>query len=448
MTQHQTSRDIYTVQRLNKEVKQLLEGNFPLLWVEGEISNLATPASGHIYFTLKDANAQIRCAMFRSRKSLLTFAPESGIQVVLRARVSLYEGRGDFQLIVENMEPAGDGRLRLAFEQLKRQLAAEGLFDEEHKKSLPEYSGCIGVITSATGAALRDILSVLNRRNPETRVIVYPTPVQGEAAGRSIARMIAVVEARNEVDVLLITRGGGSLEDLWAFNEEVVARAIFTCPLPIVSAVGHEIDFTIADFVADARAPTPSAAAELLSPDQQVFRRSLSRLAKALNSAIATQLSQKQQHLRWLQQGLHHPGRRLQELAQRLDDINARMQSTVNHQVQMKHVQISRLAARLQSHNPMYRLQSLQTLNGQLGERLQRAWLQKQQQRTSQLGSLVRTLDSVSPLATLHRGYAIVSRQDDQSIVRSSTQLKPGDKIVNRFSSGSARCSVDEIVND
>ncbi|MDE2196596.1 MAG: exodeoxyribonuclease VII large subunit, partial [Gammaproteobacteria bacterium] len=261
-------RQVFSVSRLNHEARALLEGGFPLLWVEGELSNLSRPASGHLYFSLKDAAAQVRCALFRNRATLLRCKPAEGMQVLVRARVSLYEPRGDFQLIVEHMEDAGHGALQRAFEQLRQKLAGEGLFDPAHKKPLPAMPGIIGVVTSPSGAALRDILSVIRRRQPSARVILYPAPVQGEGAGAKLAAMIRTASARAECDVLIIARGGGSLEDLWAFNEEAVARAIHACALPIISGVGHEIDFTIADFVADARAPTPTAAAELVTPDR------------------------------------------------------------------------------------------------------------------------------------------------------------------------------------
>jgi len=261
-------RDVYTVSRLNQTARQLLEQGLPRIWLEGELSNLSRPSSGHLYFTLKDSRAQIRGAMFRNRNQLLRFRPQEGMQMLVRCRISLYEPRGDYQLIAESMEEAGDGALQRAFEELKRKLDLEGLLRAEHKQPLPLLPRRIGVVTSPSGAAIRDVLSVLKRRFPAIPVMVYPVPVQGKEAGREIAAMLHRAGERRECDVLILTRGGGSLEDLWAFNEEVVARAIHDCPVPVISAVGHEVDFTIADFVADQRAPTPSAAAELASPDQ------------------------------------------------------------------------------------------------------------------------------------------------------------------------------------
>ena len=262
-----TPEDIYTITQLNREVSELLEEVFPIIWVEGEISNLAKPASGHLYFTLKDNNAQVRCAFFRNRHTNLRFDLNNGMKVLAKVNVGLYEGRGEYQLIIEQIEPAGAGALQIAFDALKQKLATEGLFDKEHKKVPPKYPKTIGIITSSTGAAIRDILSILKRRYPLGDLIIYPVPVQGDGAAAAIAKKIKIAEKRNECDVFILTRGGGSLEDLWAFNEEVVARTIFDIDTPIISGIGHEIDFTIVDFIVDLRAATPSAAAELVSPD-------------------------------------------------------------------------------------------------------------------------------------------------------------------------------------
>jgi len=306
-------REVFSVSRLNREARALVEGHFPLIWVEGELSNLARPSSGHLYFTLKDEQAQVRCAMFKLRNQLLGFKPDNGMQVLARARVSLYEGRGEFQLLIEHLEEAGDGALRRTFEQLKHKLAAEGLFDATQKKPLPSLPRCIGVITSPSGAALRDILSVLRRRFPALPVLVYPVPVQGQGAGEKIAAAIRLAAQRRDCDVLIVSRGGGSLEDLWAFNEEVVARAIHACDLPIISGVGHEIDFTIADFVADHRAATPSAAAELVSPDQTEWLAQLRGFELRFTQQLRTLLARHRQGLAWLEQRLQQqaPQRRL-----------------------------------------------------------------------------------------------------------------------------------------
>ena len=329
-------RDIYSVSRLNLEARLLLEQGFPRIWLEGELSNVSRPSSGHLYFTLKDARAQIRAAMFRSRNQAIRFRPEEGLQVLVRGRVSLYEPRGDYQLIVDHMEEAGDGALRRAFEELKRKLDAEGLFDAARKQPLPALPARIGVITSPSGAAVRDVISVLRRRFPAIPVLIYPVPVQGKEAGGEIANAIRLASRRADCDVLILTRGGGSLEDLWPFNEEVVARAIHDCRIPLVSAVGHEIDFTIADFVADRRAATPSAAAELVTPDQLEWLARLTQLSARLENRLRHTLSDDQRRLAWLEQRLQqvHPGQYLRQQAQRLDELEQRARLLIEFKIQ------------------------------------------------------------------------------------------------------------------
>ncbi len=439
-------RDVYTISRLNREVRALLEGAFPLLWVEGELSNLSRPGSGHLYFTLKDAQAQVRCAMFRARNRNLAFAPRDGMQVLVRARIGLYEARGDFQLLVEHMEEAGDGALRRAFEALKRRLAAEGLFDEARKRPLPALPRRIGVITSPTGAAIRDILSVLRRRFPSIPVLLYPVPVQGEGAAAEIAAALALASRRAECDVLLLARGGGSLEDLWAFNEEVVARAIRACDIPVVTGIGHEIDFTIADFAADRRAPTPSGAAELVSPDRSEWLARLehqgARLLRAQRGAL--------QHLRARLDGLvrglagRHPGRQVQQRTQRLDDLELRLRGAVRGELRGARGALAELAARLEHHFPLARVQRLSAQCGHLEHRLHatlRAGLGLRAQRLAALG---RTLDTVSPLATLGRGYAIVRRLPDGTLLRDAAQVEAGAQVETRLARGRLLCRVEE----
>ncbi len=438
-------KDILSVSRLNREVKALLEGSFSLLWVEGEISNLARPSSGHIYFSLKDARAQVRCAMFRSRNNLLDFKPENGQQVLIRARVSLYEGRGEFQLLAESIQPAGDGRLRLAFEQLKQRLAEEGLFELQHKQALPEFPTRIGVITSPSGAAIRDIISVLKRRFPSIPVIIYPVPVQGAGASDRIAHMLYVADQRRECDVLILSRGGGSLEDLWSFNEESVARAIHACSIPLVSGIGHEIDFTIADFVADQRAPTPSAAAELISPDRQAIQDTLDTLKYRISANLLGLLQSHRQNLTWLSRRLLHPGRRLQELAQRTDDLNLRLIRAAQAQLRTRQHRLENLSTRLSVKNPVLRLTALHHQWQQLAIRLQQASRQQLRRKQEQLQSAMRMLDTVSPLATLDRGYAIVTRQSDGHVITAAQQLHTGEIVSTRFANGRANCRVEEI---
>lgn len=440
------SRDIYTISRLNREARVLLEGRFPLLWIEGEVSNFARPASGHWYFSLKDSLAQVRCAMFRQNNLRLKFRPEDGMHLLVRARVSLYEGRGEFQLIVEHAEPAGEGLLRLQFEQLKARLAAEGLFDEAHKRPVPTSPQRVGVITSPTGAALRDILSVLRRRAPNIEVVVYPVPVQGESAAAQIAAMVALADARGECDVLLLSRGGGSLEDLWCFNDERVARAIHACRTPIVSGIGHEIDFTIADFVADVRAPTPSASAELVSPDRRERLERFRSLQSRLTQLLLSRLSHRRQQLDWLSRRLVHPGRRLQELSQRLDDVSARLGTAMTAQLQRRHLLLLRQSGRLDAQNPLQRLRLLHHRLLQLQRQVSAAMQSRLQQAGARLTPVVRALHAVSPLATLERGYAIVVDAQTR-ILRDARKSAPGDRVVARLAHGQLRCTVDAVVD-
>ncbi len=447
ITDTSPQRDIYSVSRLNQEVRDLLEGGFPLLWVEGEISNLARPASGHMYFTLKDARAQVRCALFRNRARLLSCRPENGLQVLLRARVSLYEGRGDFQLIAEHIEPAGDGALRLAYEELKNRLQQEGLFDAERKQELPLLPRQIGVITSPSGAAIHDVLTVLQRRFAGIPVIIYPVPVQGDNAAASIADMIRRANQRDECDVLLLTRGGGSLEDMMAFNDERVARAIAACKRPLVSAVGHEVDFSIADFVADVRAPTPSAAAELLSPDSREWLQQSRDLQRRLIQAMQQQTDEQAQTLDWLGLRLQqqHPQTRLQQQMQHADQLESRLNLAFRHCLERSQSRLARGQAQLQALNPTARLNSNRQQLGYLQNRLRQA-IHKQLDAPRQLlTGLSRTLHSISPLATLERGYSITRSVPSGDILTSVATLKPGDRLNSRLSDGEISSVVENV---
>lgn len=439
-------RPVYTVSGLNAEVRDLLHHGFPLLWVEGELSNLARPGSGHWYFTLKDERAQVRCAMFRSRNKLVNFQPEDGGQVVVRAKVGLYEPRGAYQLIVEHMEPTGDGALRRAFEQLKNRLEQEGLFAPEHKKALPPVPRRIGVITSGTGAALRDVISVLTRRFPLGDVLVLPVPVQGTASAPALVDALERAPRETDCDVLILTRGGGSLEDLWSFNEESVARAVHACPLPVVSAVGHEVDFTIADFVADVRAPTPSAAAEVVSPDQEEWQNRLAALTSALQQHQQRRLTQCAQQLNTLQKRLNlmHPGRRLQDRMQRLDEMETRLRraASQNQAALSQHVQ--QIGSRLRSAGPARRIAATETQRKQLHRRLLGAQRQQLERAQARLGLASRSLNTVSPLATLGRGYAI-AQDSAGKIVRDAGNLATGDELRLRLHHGEADCHVTTI---
>jgi exodeoxyribonuclease VII large subunit len=441
------SREIYTVSQLNGAARELLESHFPLLWVEGEISNLARPASGHVYFSLKDAAAQVRCAMFRQHLRLAEIRPENGMQVLLRARVSLYEARGDFQLIVEHMEAAGEGLLRRQFEQLKQRLAAEGLFEPAHKRPLPPLPRRLGVITSPSGAAIRDILSVLKRRFPAIPVLIYPVPVQGAEAPPTIVQALRTAGERRDCDVLLLARGGGSLEDMWAFNDEAVARAIHACPIPVVSGVGHEIDFTIADFVADARAPTPSVAAELVSPDREEWLTTLRHWRRRLRGAQQARLAQWRKSLDGLARRLKHPGQRLREQAQRLDELELRLATAQRHRLRHAESHLKGLAARLYSNSPARRLREMQLRLDACRRRHSSAIQRRLETEQRRLAALSRALDAVSPLATLARGYAIVQTADGR-VVRRAAEVAVGDRVETRLGTGRLRCRIEERYED
>jgi len=444
ITDNKPFRNIYTVSRLNSEVRTLLESGFPLLWIEAELSNLARPASGHWYFSLKDEKAQVRCAMFRNRNLNLGFIPKNGLQVLVRAKVGLYEPRGEFQLVIEHMEEAGDGALRRTFEELKQRLDKEGLFDAAHKKALPDLPRCVGVVTSPSGAAIRDVITTLQRRFPALPVIVYPVPVQGEGAAQQIAAMITTADKRRECDVLIVGRGGGSLEDLWAFNEEVVVRAIHDCSIPVVTGIGHEIDFTIADFVADQRAATPTGAAELISPDQQEWLHRLNQLQQRLAWLTHSRLRQWQQQLQHLEKRLQHPGRRLHNMAQRLDELELRLHRAQQNLLRQAGGRLQHTHERLLRHSPAHRLTTFQNKNDNLSQRLKTTIQHQLALRQKQLQQLAHALDAVSPLATLGRGYAIVTNEQEQ-IIRQATQVKAGDRIKARLAEGQLYCQVTQI---
>lgn len=427
-------REVLTVSQLNGRARMLLEDVFAQIWVEGEISNLSRPASGHIYFTLKDAQAQVRCALFRQNAARVRQALRDGLAVRVRGKVSLYEGRGDYQLILDSLEPAGDGALRLAFEALKSKLEAEGLFDAARKQPLPRHATRVGIISSPTGAVIRDIISVFGRRAPQVELTLVPTPVQGREATAQIVRALQLAD-RGGFDALILARGGGSLEDLWCFNEESVARAVATCATPIVSAVGHETDVSIADFVADVRAPTPSAAAELLAPDSSDLRQRLDSLSRRLQLRMRTQLQQAGMRLEALGRRLRHPGERLQQQAQRVDDLELRLQRALRRRLEQAGERLGRLDGRLAAQHPGRQLTLLRQRLDSLEQRLPRAIQQGLRQRSQQLQGLVQTLQVVSPLATLSRGYSILLDEQGQAI-RQPQQVRPGQLLRARLSEG------------
>ncbi len=441
-------RDIYSISRLNREVRTLLEGSLPLLWIEGEISNLTRHSSGHWYFSLKDEAAQVRCAMFRNRNMNIGFKPDNGMQVLIRARISLYEARGEFQIIAEHMEEAGDGALRRAYEILKHRLQAEGLFNPDHKKSLPPWPRCVGIITSPTGAAIHDILSTLQRRSPLLSVIVYPVLVQGTSSAAQIAAMIHTVDLRNECDVLIIARGGGSLEDLWSFNDEQVARAIYACSVPIVSGIGHEVDFTIADFVADQRAPTPTAAAELISPNQIEIDSRLQQIQSRLVQYLQNRLTQSQRQIEWLTRRLPQPRRQLQNWMQRLDEIQLRQQTVMRFALRQHGSHLQQFIQRLRSVSPKQMLTQHQQRLGYQTERLRRNMTQQLVQKQQRLSNLAHALDTISPLATLQRGYAIATRNDDNRLIQDAAQIHKNTLVDIRLAHGKLHCRVESTSSD
>ncbi len=455
---------ILSVGQLARSARQILEKNFAQVWVEGELSNFATPQSGHWYFTLKDKSAQLRCAMFAGRNRTVIFPPKDGLKVLVRGKVSLYEGRGDFQIIVDRMEPAGEGALKLAFEVLKNQLATEGLFEEERKRSLPEYPKHLVVISSGTGAAYQDVLSVIERRYPSLLISLIPVAVQGVDSEQQVLRALSDVSqwvsgrhipATSNFDLppdlLLVTRGGGSLEDLWTFNLETVARALAECPIPAVSAIGHETDFTITDFVADLRAPTPSAAAEIITPDSNDLKLRFTRLQQSLAAQVRRSMVFHGQQLALLNNQLIHPGLKLQQQMQKLDDTRGRLDAALERTLDSITTQLKHSQSSLFGFRP---LRELKHANNKLQSsylRLSQSLQYRMHKSSAVLQIVSRALHSVSPLDTLSRGYAIVNKAGDgpesrvSSVVKSVKDLSTGDTTITRFMDGEASSVVQNV---
>lgn len=433
-----------SVSELNRQAKSLLEHSFMSLRVTGEISNMVRASSGHWYFTLKDERAQVRCAMFRGRNAQVRFRPQEGSQVLCTAKVSLYEGRGDFQLIVDAMQEDGQGQLQQAFDQLKARLQAEGLFAQERKRPIPTHPRTVGVVTSATGAALHDILTAFERRYPGLQVNLYPTLVQGAEAADQIVAAIALANRHAQADVLIVGRGGGSLEDLWPFNEERVARAIIASDIPVVSAVGHEVDFSISDMVADLRAPTPTAAAELLSPDQRQIQQRLTQLQQGLQRRFDWQLKRQRERLAALRRQMRHPGDRIREQQQRCDDLEMRLQRAIQRRFELRRQRLAAASARLELQNPVRLLgkqrERLSDLHSRLATRID-ALIER---RRLQLGQKVGRLNAISPLATLERGYSL-TQTDSGELVRDARQLRTGSAVRVRLQSGAFSAEVTDI---
>jgi len=442
-------RSVFSVSELNSAVARLLEQEFAWIWVEAEISNLATPASGHIYFTLKDAGAQVRCAMFRGRNRELKFKPENGCQVVVRCKVSLYEARGDYQLIIDRMEQAGAGALQRKFEELKHRLAAEGLFNEASKQDIPEIPACVGVITSRTGAAIRDVLSVIARRFPSLPVKLFPVPVQGEESAPAICHALELAQQHGACDVLLLVRGGGSIEDLWSFNEESVARAIFNCSIPVVSGVGHEVDITIADFVADHRAATPTAAAESVTPDQQAWMQTLDGYHSRLEQLANEKISRIGERLSWLGTRLtqQHPLSNLQRLGQRVAEIDKRMKITMDYKMRSANDRMQHVHTQLLSHSPAIAIRNYRNDIERLQQQAQFQIKSMVEQRYSHLRTLASTLNAISPLQTLSRGYSITSSADGQTITNTDS-VSQNALINTRLHMGQLISRIEKIIKE
>ena len=415
------NREVISVSDLNRSARRLLEGEFPMVYVEGEISNFAKPSSGHWYFTLKDDKSQLRCAMFRNRNQRIRFVPKNGVQIIARGKISLYEGRGEFQLIAEHMEEAGDGALRRAYEKLKADLLAEGLFSEARQKPLPAMPRHVGIITSPSGAAVQDVLNIMRRRFPAISISILPVQVQGDISATQIADALEFANGyqENPFDIILLTRGGGSLEDLWSFNTEIVARAVHASKIPVVSAVGHESDVSISDFVADLRAPTPSAAAELITPDVNEWLARVNRLGGAINDRMATVLAGHYSDLGHIARRLRHPGHRLQDLHQRLDDLESRLRNNLRYKLGT--VNLDEMYARMVTamERTLERSQSKFQLH-----------LQK--------------LNTLNPLSTLERGYAIVSTPEGH-IIKQANEVSPGNLVKARLAEGQITAEVRSI---
>lgn len=441
-----SSPPIFTVSRLNQTVRQLLEMEMGQIWLSGEISNLSQPSSGHWYFTLKDDRAQVRCAMFRNSNRRVTFRPQNGQQILMRATITLYEPRGDYQLIAESMQPAGDGLLQQQFEQLKQRLQEEGLFDPAHKKPLPSPAHCVGVVTSSSGAALHDILNVLKRRDPSLPVVIYPTAVQGADAPMQIVRAIELANQRKECDVLIVGRGGGSLEDLWSFNDERVAQAIFASLIPIVSAVGHETDVTIADFVGDLRAPTPSAAAELVSRNQTELMRQMLSQQQRMEMAMDYYLARHQQRFTRLNHRLQqqHPQLRLARQHTLLIKLRRRLDEAVQTRLRLAERQQERTSQRLNQQQPSTRIQRHQQRIEQLHNRLELLVQRQLSGNRERFGALCSQLEGVSPLATLARGFS-VTQPPSGGVLKSIKQVANGDLLKTRVQDGWVESTVTSI---
>ncbi|MFH0824511.1 MAG: exodeoxyribonuclease VII large subunit [Pseudomonadota bacterium] len=440
-------RRIYTVSELTEEIKRGLEREYPSVWIQGEISNLHAAPSGHIYFTLKDQGAQIRCVMFKLQSRFLKFKPDQGLQIIAWGRLSLYVPRGEYQLILDTMEPKGLGSLMLAFEQLKAKLAAEGLFDHDRKRALPPFPKAIGLVTSRKGAAVRDMIRIAGRRFPGTDIVVGSTSVQGDKAPDEIVAALTGLQAEGSVDVIIIGRGGGSIEDLWAFNDERVVRAVAACTIPIVSAVGHETDFTLTDFASDLRASTPSAAAELVIPDRREIEARVGHLAGRLRSSMMRRLERAEAQLRETLRRLYDPRRKIEERRQRLDDLSVRLAAAMSRKLDKIRTDREALVRRLRPEHLRRTLYAARTEAETLSNRLTRTGGDMIREHRSALERLAGELDALSPLAVLSRGYSITTRADTGEVVTDAVSVQPDEAVNIRLRRGRLACRIEETLD-
>ena len=436
------TQEIISVSEINRRAKSILEENFPLVWIQGEVSNFFSAASGHWYFSLKDESSEIRCAMFANKSHRITFEPKDGDHLVLNGTLSIFEGRGQYQIIVEHIELAGEGALLKAFEELKKKLLTEGLFDDSLKKKLPSYPRSIAVVTSPDGAVIQDIINVLSRRSPFFNLTVVPTLVQGEKAAPLICEALNKASNLENIDLIILARGGGSIEDLWAFNNEEVARAIVNCPIPLVSAVGHETDFTISDFVADIRAPTPSIAAEIISQPYSELKETLEGYQSYLLKSFESQFDSQRTRITNLIKRIRHPGDKLREIGQKVDYLETALIQEMHQKVSFKKNQLNLTQLSLQQNSPQNKVKEAKVYLQNASKDLLKAFKLKIERKNKLLGELVATIEAVSPLSVLARGYSIISTEPEGKILSSSNQVKIGQTISAVLNKGSIKAEV------
>ena len=436
------TQEIISVSEINRRAKSILEENFPFVWIQGEVSNFFSAASGHWYFSLKDESSEIRCAMFANKSHRITFEPKDGDHLVLNGTLSIFEGRGQYQIIVEHIELAGEGALLKAFEELKKKLLTEGLFDDSLKKKLPSYPRSIAVVTSPDGAVIQDIINVLSRRSPFFSLTVVPTLVQGEKAAPLICEALNKASNLENIDLIILARGGGSIEDLWAFNNEEVARTIVSCPIPLVSAVGHETDFTISDFVADIRAPTPSIAAEIISQPYSELKETLEGYQSYLLKSVESQFDSQRTRITNLIKRIRHPGDKLREIGQKLDYLETALIQEMHQKVSFKKNQLNLTQLSLQQNSPQNKVKEAKVYLQNASKDLLKAFKLKVERKKKLLGELVATIEAVSPLSVLSRGYSIISTEPEGKILSSSNQVKIGQTISAVLNKGRIKAEV------